>query len=52
VWNFEELTDYGASGAPEKATAEKGQKMKKVLVDYLVDFIKRMDSQDWRYVTK
>ena len=49
IWNFEELTDYGASGAPEKGTAEKGQKMKQVLVDYLVDFIQRMDRQGWRY---
>ncbi len=52
VWNFEELTDFGASGAPQKATPEKGRKMKKVLVDYLVDFVKRMDAQNWRYVTK
>ncbi len=52
IWNFEELTDYGASGAPEKATAEKGQKMKTVLVDYLVDFINRMDAQDWKYTRK
>jgi len=51
VWNFQELTDYGASGAPEKATAEKGQKMKQVLVDYLVDFVNRMDTQNWRYET-
>ena len=52
IWNFEELTEYGASGAPEKATAEKGQKMKQVLVDYLVDFVNRMDTQGWRYVRK
>ena len=52
VWNFQELTNYGASGAPEKATVGKGQKMKKVLVDYLVDFVKRMDAQGWRYETK
>jgi len=52
IWNFEELTDYGATGAPEKATAEKGEKMKKVLVDYLVDFVKRMDAQGWRYAKK
>jgi len=52
IWNFEELTDYGATGAPEKATAEKGQKMKQVLIDYLVDFVKRMDAQGWRYATK
>jgi creatinine amidohydrolase len=49
IWNFDELTDYGASGAPEKGTAEKGQKMKQVLVDYLVDFVQRMDRQGWRY---
>jgi len=52
IWNFQELTDYGASGAPEKGTAEKGLKMKKVLVDYLVDFVQRMDSQGWRYTKK
>lgn len=49
IWNFEELTDFGASGAPEKATVEKGEKMKNVLVDYLVDFVNRMDKQNWRY---
>ena len=52
IWNFEELTDFGASGAPEKATVEKGRKMKTVLVDYIVDFVNRMDKQGWRYVKK
>lgn len=52
VWNFEELTDYGASGDPTKATAEKGQAMKSVLVDYVTDFIRRMDAQGWRYAKK
>lgn len=52
IWNFSELTDFGASGAPEKATAEKGQKMKDVLVDYIVEFVNRMDNQDWKYVKK
>jgi creatinine amidohydrolase len=52
VWNFQELTDFGASGAPEKATAEKGRKMKQVLVDYLVDFVKRMDDQNWHYAKR
>jgi len=49
VWNFQELTDYGASGAPEKATREKGEMMKKALVDYLVKFVKQMDEQGWRF---
>jgi creatinine amidohydrolase len=52
VWNFEELTDHGASGAPEKGTAEKGDKMKKALVDYVVDYVTRMDAQGWRYAKK
>ncbi len=52
VWNFQELTDFGASGAPEKATPEKGRKMKEALVDYLVDFVQRMDKQGWRYDKK
>ena len=51
VWNFNELTDYGATGVPEKATREKGKKMKEVLVDCLVDFIQRMDEQGWRYAS-
>lgn len=38
-WNFAELTDCGATGDPTKATAEKGIKMEKVLVDLVSDFI-------------
>lgn len=49
VWNFQELTDYGASGAPEKATIEKGKTMREALTKYLIDFVKRMDEQGWRY---
>lgn len=33
------------AGLLRKGTTEKGQKMKQVLVDYLVDFIQRMDRQ-------
>jgi len=49
IWNFQELTDYGASGAPEKATHDKGVQMKQVLVEYLVDFIQKMEMQGWRF---
>ena len=48
IWNFDELSDYGATGAPEKGTAEKGQKIKKAIVDLVVDFIKKMDAQGWK----
>jgi creatinine amidohydrolase len=48
IWNFDELTDYGATGAPEKGTAEKGQKIKKAIVDLIVSFIEKMDAQGWK----
>jgi len=48
-WNFDELTPYGVTGDPTKGTKEKGEKMMKVLVDYIVDFIKEMDKKDWKY---
>lgn len=49
IWNFEELSRYGASGDPSKATVEKGQKMRKALADCLVDFVNKMEAQNWRY---
>lgn len=52
VWNFDELTDFGATGAPEKGTAEKGRKMKQVLVENVVRWVRRMDDQDWKYTRK
>ena len=49
IWNFAELTPYGASGDPTKATKEKGDAMRKVLVDYLEKYVRHMDAQNWRY---
>lgn len=48
-WNFAELTDCGATGDPTKATAEKGLKMEKVLIDLIVNFLKDMDNCGWKY---
>jgi len=48
-WLFHELTPYGASGDPTKATPEKGKKMVDVLVEHIVDFIRKMDARDWKY---
>ncbi|UCE44517.1 MAG: creatininase family protein [Candidatus Bathyarchaeota archaeon] len=48
-WTFEELTPYGATGDPSRATKEKGEKMMKVLVNHIVSFIKEMDKKDWKY---
>lgn len=48
-WTFNELTPYGATGDPTKGTPEKGKKMFEVLVDLVVSFIRKMESQNWRY---
>jgi creatinine amidohydrolase len=37
-WLFRELTPYGVTGDPTKATKEKGEKMKHALVELLVSF--------------
>lgn len=52
VWNFQELTNYGASGAPEKGSEKKGKIMREALTNYLIDFVKRMDAQGWRFETR
>lgn len=48
-WKFDELTDTGATGAPKKATAQKGEQALKVLEKILISFINEMDRTDWRY---
>jgi len=39
-WIFRELTPYGVTGDPTKATKEKGEKMKRALIELLVSFFK------------
>jgi creatinine amidohydrolase len=46
-WTFDELTPYGATGDPSKATREKGELMNDALVDLLVEFIEEMDERGW-----
>ena len=48
-WVFEELTPYGATGDPSKATKEKGEKMMKALIDHVASFIEEMDKKGWKY---
>ncbi len=48
-WAFEELTPYGATGDPSKATREKGEKMRDALITYVVSFVREMDKKDWKY---
>ena len=47
-WTFDELTPYGATGDPSKASEEKGKLMYEALINLLVKFVKDMDEKDWR----
>jgi creatinine amidohydrolase len=46
-WLFHEITPYGVTGDPSKATTEKGAMMLQALTDYLVNFIKEWDKKGW-----
>ncbi len=48
-WRFSELTNTGTSGDPTKGTKEKGNAMRKVLVDTVVDILQKLDATDWDY---
>ncbi len=46
-WLFDEITPYGVTGDPTKATSEKGILMWNALVDHLVSFVNNMDKDGW-----
>ncbi len=46
-WTFDEITPYGVTGDPTKATPEKGAAMNDALVKLLVDLVKELDEKDW-----
>ena len=46
-WIFNEITPYGVTGDPTKATSEKGILIWNTLVDHLVNFIEEMDRNNW-----
>jgi creatinine amidohydrolase len=48
-WKFNELTGTGATGAPKKATAEKGEAAIGALEKILLSFLNDMDKNDWKY---
>jgi creatinine amidohydrolase len=50
-WTFNELTNTGTTGAPRKATPEKGQKIMRILESVLLGFIADMDKHKWKYGT-
>jgi len=46
-WRFNEITPYGVTGDPTKATPEKGRLMNDALVNLLVDLVEELDEKDW-----
>ena len=48
-WKFDELTSTGASGAPQRASIEKGNQILQMLEDLLLSFIKEMELSGWKY---
>ncbi|HOQ67016.1 MAG TPA: creatininase family protein [Candidatus Atribacteria bacterium] len=51
-WKFSEITSCGATGDPTKGTPEKGEKMFRALVDYVVKYIQEMEKAGWKYGEK
>jgi len=48
-WVFNELTPYGVTGDPTKATKRKGEMMREALVELLVSFVEEMDERYWEF---
>ena len=48
-WRFDELTSYGVTGDPTKATVEKGRMMRDALVELLISFLQEMDRRGWEF---
>jgi creatinine amidohydrolase len=46
-WLFKELTNTGATGDPTKGSAEKGRKMRQVLVDAMVKALSELEKSGW-----
>lgn len=48
-WKFDELTNTGSTGAPKKASVEKGQEIIEILKDVIISFIIDMENKEWKY---
>jgi creatinine amidohydrolase len=48
-WKFSELTTTGATGAPKKATVEKGERILEILERLILEFVENMDRSGWKY---
>jgi creatinine amidohydrolase len=48
-WKFNELTNTGSTGAPKKASSEKGKKIIEMLKEIIISFINNMEKSEWKY---
>ena len=49
IWTFDEITGYGASGAAEKGTVEKGRIIVEAVVKYMADYMRRFEREGLVY---
>jgi creatinine amidohydrolase len=49
IWTFDEVTRYGASGAPTRGTKEKGDKIVKAVLDYMVPYMRKFEAEGLSY---
>ena len=52
IWLFNELTEFGATGAPTRGTKEKGDRVVAAVVDFLVDYMKGFEKNGLAYHAK
>ncbi len=48
-WNFDEITNTGATGFPRKASIEKGNKILEAIESVLLSFMQEMEQKNWKY---
>ena len=52
IWLFNELTKFGATGAPSRGTKEKGDRVVKAVVDFLVEYLSGFEKNGLVYLSK
>lgn len=52
IWDFSEISATGATGDPTLATEEKGKAMMQAIANYVVELIKELNANDWKYDLK
>jgi creatinine amidohydrolase len=52
IWLFNELTKFGATGAPSRGTKEKGDRVVTAVVEFLVDYLGTFEKTGLTYPSK